>query len=420
MSEQRVILERLLAKYEGSKHFTESGSSNRRVMLQVAKHNGKTDFPECDYEDASVRDAYNAAAQTLERDKLIAIEWKDNLPVMAALVLRLESAEQCYERIGRVHPKRWAERIAVLVENELQSVSAPWIADWRDSVVADARERHKVPAFCKTKDVLLRDLLHAFAVYDTLTEPVTMRAFSIRCYADSKYFERQVRKEFLHIACKYSTELAAACEETDLGEREQLALLGIYARPELYELSGQCRVHLHDSTVDVGGAGHFGLALPSTLVDEITAIDLQNINTITFIENKTNYDEYLLREQQPNELVFFHGGFISPQKRKLIEKLCRAAADTVKVRFWADIDLGGFRMFARLQQLAPNLQLLHMSAADVEQYHEYGLARTPAYLARLQMALDDNSYPLFEDVIRAILRYGVTIEQEIFLNTDKT
>lgn len=352
-------------------------------MLQVAKQNGKTDFPEYDYEDASVRDDCNAAAQALERDKLIAIEWKDNLPVMAALVLRLENVEQCYERIGRVHPKRWAERIAALVESELRSVSAQWIADWRDSVAAEARERHKVPAFCKTEDALLRDLLRAFTVYDILTGPVTMRAFSIRCYADSKHFERQVRKEFLSIARKYSTELAAACEETNLGEREQLALLGIYARPELYELSGRCRVHLNGGAVDVGSAGHFGLALPSTLVDEITAIDLRDIDTITFIENKTNYDEYLLKEQQPNELVFFHGGFVSPQKRKLIEKLC-------------------------------------MSAADAEQYHEYGLVRTPAYLARLQTALDENTYPLFEDVIHTILRYDVTIEQEIFLNTDKT
>lgn len=147
---------------------------------------------------------------------------------MAALVLRLENVEQCYERIGRVHPKRWAERIAALVKSELQSVSAQWIADWRDSVAADARERHKVPLFCKTEDTLLHDLLRAFTVYDILTEPVTMRAFSIRCYADSKHFERQVRKEFLSIARKYSTELAAACEETNLGEREQLALLGIY------------------------------------------------------------------------------------------------------------------------------------------------------------------------------------------------
>ena len=55
---------------------------------------------------------------------------------------------------------------------------------------------------------------------------------------------------------------------------------------------------------------------PSTLVSEIVDIELKNICCITFIENKTNYDEYLLAEKQPEELVVYHGGFLSPRKKK--------------------------------------------------------------------------------------------------------
>ena len=46
-----IILNRLLDKYESSKHLMEHGVSNRRVMLRIAS--GKKEFPEYDYQDAS-------------------------------------------------------------------------------------------------------------------------------------------------------------------------------------------------------------------------------------------------------------------------------------------------------------------------------------------------------------------------------
>lgn len=46
----------------------------------------------------------------------------------------------------------------------------------------------------------------------------------------------------MRIARKYDADLANSCDENELGEREQLAYLGIYARPEVYELAGNCLV----------------------------------------------------------------------------------------------------------------------------------------------------------------------------------
>lgn len=60
--ERNIILTRLLDKYEKSKHLLEPGSSNRRVMLRI----DKKDLPEYKHETASVRDAFNQAAQELE------------------------------------------------------------------------------------------------------------------------------------------------------------------------------------------------------------------------------------------------------------------------------------------------------------------------------------------------------------------
>lgn len=411
MKNQEIILNRLLDKYENSKHLLDPGASLRRVMLRVEKK----DLPEYIYEDAVIRDAYNEAALELEKRHLVQLEWVKGRPVLSAIVLRLDQIPQCYASVRRVHPKVRATQVIQLIDSSLKDVAIPWMIAWKADVCKSAAEQMKIPAFCKTDDTLLRDLLRAFREYSALPGGITMRAFSSRCFSDTKYFERNVRDLFLRIARQYDVDLAISCDENGLGEKEQLAYLGIYARPELYELAGNCLIRTEQGTICIGAAP-YGLALPSTLIDSITAIGLTAIQCITFIENKTNYDEYVVSEKQPGELVIYHGGFLSPQKRKLVALIARAAAKDVKVRFWADIDAGGFRMFHNLQKLIPPVVPMRMSGELVDRFHEQGLVRSKEYLTDLQIDMENGKYPLFRDAIEKILNYGVTIEQETFLN----
>ena len=411
MTEQGVILNRLLDKYENSKHLSEPGTSTRRVMLRV----GKKELPEYIYEDAAIQDSYNEAALELEKQHLVQLEWVKARPVLSTVILRLDRIMPCYAAAERVHPRVRAKQVTDAVRIGLDGVAVPWIAAWREDVCKSADEQMKVPAFCKKDDASLRDLLGALRGYAALSGSITMRAFSSRCFSDTKYFERNVRDLFLTIARKYDTELALACDENELGEREQLAFLGIYARPELYELAGNCTIQTSQGSICIGAAP-YGLALPSTLVDFIMEIDLTAIRSITFIENKTNYDAYVMSEKRPEELVVYHGGFLSPQKKRLIASIAHAASETRKVRFWADIDTGGFRMFRHLQELIPSLTPMRMSGEFVDSFHEHGLPRSEAYLSSLRIDMENGKYPLFRDAIERILNYGVTIEQETFLN----
>lgn len=411
MTEQRMILNRLLDKYENSRHLSEPGASTRRVMLKVEKK----ELPGYLYEDAAIRDSYNEAALELEKQHLVQLEWVKGRPVLSTVVLRLDRIMPCYAAAERAHPRVRAKQVTDAVRAGLGGAAVPWIAAWRDDVCRSADEEMKVPAFCKKDTAILRDLLCAFREYAALSGSITMRAFSSRCFSDTKYFERNVRDLFLTVARKYDTELALACDENKLGEREQLAYLGIYARPELYELAGNCNIRTNQGCICIGAAP-YGLAVPGTLVDFIAEIDLTAIRCITFIENKTNYDAYVLSEKQPEELVVYHGGFLSPQKKRLVTLIARAAAETTTIRFWADIDVGGFRMFRHLQELIPSLMPMRMSGEFVDSFHEHGLARSEAYLSSLRMDMENGKYPLFRDAIERILNYGVTIEQETFLN----
>ena len=411
-----IILSHLLNKYERSKHLFQSNEAGRGVMLKVGP--GKKDFPEYDYENASVRDSWNTAAIHLEQEGLIQNEWVKGRPVLSCIRLNLNRVMDCYQLIGRTHPKELAIQVASMVNERLENASTCWIVAWRNHVCSDAQSEYSVPAYCKDGLSPLEDLLKAMACYDAMQgESTTMRAFSSKCYHDTKYFERNVRDLFLRIAQKYDVGLSQLSAQESLGTRDQLAYLGIYARPELYELAGNIAVHTEHGSITFQAATPYGLALPSTAVNHITTIDLTRIHRIVFIENKTNYDEYLLSELTQGTLAVYHGGFLSPQKKKLFQKLGEAIQPNCDVFFWADIDLGGFQMFAQLQQLIPSLKPLRMSGSDVDKYHATGLIRSASYLDDLKAALAHQEYPLFTEAIQEILKYGVTIEQEAFLSS---
>lgn len=117
MKEARVILNRLLDKYENSKHLFQPGISARRVMLRI----DRKELPEYDYQDPSVRDAYNAAAVELERQSLVRLEWSRENLVLSIITLNLEPIMECYGQAGRVHPRVEAERF-----------SAWWRSGWQE------------------------------------------------------------------------------------------------------------------------------------------------------------------------------------------------------------------------------------------------------------------------------------------------
>ena len=381
-------------------------------MLRVDKN----ELPEYNRNWADVRDRYNLAAKALEKDGLVALEWIYGQPVFAKVILNLDQVDRAYRETGRRHPKQAAEETAAVIEETLSKPKTPWIAAWRDDACRTLQEEWKLPAICKKGEAYLRDFLHLLACYDDLSErSTTVRAFSSKCFSNSKRFEREFQEDLLRVAERWDPELRALCSQEDLSSRVKLAYLGIYAHPEIYQMCGRCTVQMADGAIDLAALYPAGIGIPSTAVEMVRSFSLEGIRRITFLENKTNYEEYLLTEMAPDELTVYHGGFLSPKKRSLLSKLAASLRDDIQVLFWADIDLGGFAMFERLQRIFPQLQPMRMGRTEVEQYAQYGLRRPESYLETLREARDEGRYPLFREAMDAILQHGVTIEQEIFL-----
>ena len=409
--ERRIILERLAKKYESSDHLRHPGKSRRRVMLRVEKK----ELPEYQFEDATMRDAYNLAAEALRREGLIDLQWASDRPLMTHIYLKLDSIDRVYHELGRPHPAEQAGHFANALNDLAQSIDTVWIIHWAQALGQRVRETCRIPAVYLNNPRLMDDLLCALRHYDAMKgQSISIRAFSIKCYRDSKRFERDVQSEFLRIARQYNAELADYCMDEDIREREQLAFLGLLLRPELFEFSGKLILETEKGIIDISPLFPQGIALPSTQIVHIRKIHLAAINTVTFIENKTNYDTYILQELREDELAVYQGGFLSPSQRRLCQLFALSLTKDVSIRLWADIDLGGFRMFEQLRQIFPSLLPFRMSPKDVEDHREQGLARSESYLGALENALQENRFPLFEATVRSLLKYGITVEQEVY------
>lgn len=382
-------------------------------MLRVEKN----ELPEYNYENAEVKDKYNLAAERLERYKLISIIWVKGIKRIDKLVLNLECIENAYDFIERSHPLKETESFCKIIENELVQVKTEWIAKWRDSVCDNMRKTLKLDNDCKKGKGFIMKLVKAFSEHDLLNDDITMRAFSSKCYGNTKTFENEIRDSFLKIAYKYDSVFHNICDDCNLSIKDKLAYFGIYARPEIYELSGKVSLITEGGKCDLSVLENSGAAIRSTMVSLIKSIDMSNISKVIFIENKTNYDEYIYSQGSDDTLIIYHGGFMSPQKQKFISKIYENAKENTDFFFWADIDLGGFEMFYKLKGIIPLLKPLNMSVEDVCKYHMYGLERNEKYLQKLQEIKTNNKYPLFNDTIDLILKFGVTIEQESFLLT---
>ena len=276
-------------------------------------------------------------------------------------------------------------------------------------------EIHKLTGVWSKEQQFISDLLSALGFIYTLNgQSITMRLASIRLYADSKRFEKDIMKPVVSIAKKYDPVIS----ETDvekLSEREILSHLGIIKMPEIFEFCGNLKIFLTNGIVDFSPIKS-GACISSDCLNEINHIELINVERVIFIENKTNYSEYCLNSRDENELVIYHGGLYSHCRGKFFELISRAISSE-KVYYWGDIDMGGFNMFVRLKNnIFPTLEPFNMDAACFEKYREQGLARSDNYIQKLLKLKEDHQYQNFYDVIDLIAKHGVTVEQEIFID----
>ena len=98
MEYKKLVLDRLLDRYEKSKSFKDE-NSRRRILLKMTTG----DMPEYDIEKPWVRETFNSIIEDLAAKDLIHFEWAkyEEGNIIEKVWLNVSKVEDCYNEIGR-------------------------------------------------------------------------------------------------------------------------------------------------------------------------------------------------------------------------------------------------------------------------------------------------------------------------------
>lgn len=413
MTQDLDILNLLLDRYERSGHCLPGKQSNRRIALSLMRG----EYPPYRENDPRTQEI-NAAIERLAADGLVTFTWRKGYEgwLFDKVYLELEALPQVYAKTGRTPVADTANQLSQLVQQTKTQIRMPWKLRFLDE------ELFRIEKNLRPSRLLSGDLERVKGILTVLqyTErgPELMRVISVNCFHDSKYLERNLLSSLSSIVKVYDPELAnyQAADEELLSQNAVLAQLGILTYPEIFELCGSVRLIFAQLELDISPFRK-GFCLQSENLDSVVRIGLDDIRSILFVENRTNYRHILLRGIPAHQLVVLHGGFYSPTRRRLFQLLSDALPASIETSFWGDIDLGGFLMFTRLKQsVFPGLIPYRMGLEDYRMYRPSGIKRSATYLASIQKQMENGAFdPAFIPVACAILEDEVTIEQEIML-----
>lgn len=412
MDFKKYILNSLLDKYERSRAYLD-GESTKRIMLRLCSG----DMPEYNLEDTRVRELVNSTVQGLADSGIVDFEWmkfeRDNIIDRAWLCL--DRVSDAYQEAGRVPKKDKADLVLKTIREYLPHIKQPWIENFLKSAEDGIDNKKSItPYFPGDTDTALA-MLDALKAIDHLEgEECPERVFSIKCFGSSKYFERHIKKRLARIIRQYLMDEKDSIEVP--ADDEMLAQVGIVKVFEQVEFCGDVLGRLYGKPADFSVFRH-GIAINSRTAKDLEITGIDRVERILFIENKTNYMEYVLKEKKNNELVIFHGGFYSPVKGEFFNKVYEAGKKSgMQFYHWGDIDIGGFRMFKRLKEnIIPELKPHLMDKKAFMSKENYWLSFNKKYKIALEKMLCDKGYSQFHDVIKKMLEVGARLEQEAFL-----
>lgn len=401
MDYESLVLNKLLDKFEAR-----TAGSNRRVRIVCSKK--EVNIPDIESEEYGI---FRDDMISLKTKGYIEFDWIQKNYIINSIWLDLDNVEIVYRYLERTEKNIKVNAVVTMINKALNEVSNDWIYNFLENARSSILTSNKITGIWNSEPTLINNFLSALTNISKLKgKPISMRAFSVNVYGDSKFFEREIKQ---HIVTTIKNNEPNLIDVEEISDREVLAQAGIIMMPEIFEFCGNIKISFANGVVDFSPIKK-GACVSSECISEIRNVDIFKTDRIIFIENKTNYSEYCLNNKSDRELVVYHGGFYSPQRGDFFSKIC-SGTDIPKY-FWGDIDYGGFRMFVRLKNNIINtLQPLNMDIDSYNRYKENGLKKNDDYIAKLNELTLDSDYDIFKDIISAIVYEKVTVEQESFI-----
>ncbi|MDR1127778.1 MAG: DUF2220 domain-containing protein [Treponema sp.] len=433
----KELLSILLDKYERSVFFRTGTTPTRRIRIRLYD-SGLSDYKRYNIENAERRQEINRAVLELAGMGLVRFRWmkREENHIIAQVSLNADTAgavAAAYSFLGRKPGDTLAGEIGAEISDLLARIKSPWmrrfLEDCREALSRSRLPGGRIPADSGERRNLFRALL--FADGQAEKAEVLERAFSIRCFGDSKIFETSVKKRFLDIIRRYSD-----CED-DSGEEELLAFAGIVRYPERFEFRGPLAISFAPGPADSAAA--VCCAAPGTC--DTAAVDFSPLRygaslgypdfkrgrlylppglaRLFSIENKANYISYIHQNPGNAELVVYHGGQFSPSRGAFFRALSAAAPEGCPWYHWGDIDYGGFSMLARLRrEIRGDVRPYRMDERELARYAALALPVTEEYAGKLKDLARRQELADCLPCVNYMIENHVRLEQEAMISDE--
>lgn len=408
---ERKLITALLNKYERSSFFRTGAVPTKRILLKLYE-NGKCEFSDYNIENSEQRIRVNECVQALALKGLVRFEWMkgEENHIMSKVWLNMDDLQNVYSFAHR----RPQSDILTNVEAELaecmESIQLQWIKNYLQDTCGYIQQNRKLHALVPDNAQDRKSLLQALRYIDANKDnELLKRVFSVRCFGDSKHFERIVETRLLRILKRYLD-----CDDQTTDE-QLLNQIGIVKYPEQFEFCGPISLSFPDGKyLDFsnlsGGSTIYGQDM---VVVQITLS--KGVRCILSIENKANYFDYISKHRKPDELVIYHGGQYSPSKKIFLQAVAHAS-EQLPWYHWGDIDYGGFSMLARLRrEISSSIEPYRMNKQELITFAAFTTAFSPEYSQKLHELTARAELRDCSECLAYMIERCMRLEQEVLL-----
>ena len=392
---QKLVLEKLLDKYENSKSYADKNLIKQRFSIR----------PEdiCDAYRDSFADVtrildFEQDVQALEREGLVRIISKNG--EIQKIVAEEERIAEYYPTLGRTEKKELISREISLYQNFLGKNA---LLDHFCKEQIQRLEKGNRPEISKEK---AENLLPLIQFILNNQEEFLERELSIRFFGNTKIFEKSYRAAACKIMEKYGDYQELLFGVSDSREKE-LILLGehnIHANPTYVYVRGNGEFLLKNGTV-LRLTSENPIAFSAETIKNMDKILIKNAKVMT-IENLASFH----RIYDQNTFYIFLSGYHNTLKQHFIKRL---AQENPKLRWYhfGDLDPDGYYILEHLKRgTGIDFESFHMGLDDLIKFREYGkkLSETDRKKANILM----NS-GLYCRELSYMIEKNIKLEQEI-------
>ena len=392
---QRILLEKLLDKYENSKSYEDKNLIKQRFSVR----------PEdiCDayrdsFADVNRISDFEQDVQALEREGLVRILSKNG--EIQKIVAEEERIAEYYPMLGRTEKKELISREMSLYQNFL---GENILLDHFCMEQIRRLEKGKRPEVSKEK---AENLLLLIQFILNNQEEFLERELSIRFFGDTKLFEKSYRATVCKIMEKYGDYQDRLFGVSDSREKE-LILLGehnIHANPTYVYVRGNGEFLLKNGTV-LRLTPENSIAFSAETIKNMDKILINNEKVMT-IENLASFH----RIHDQDTFYIFLSGYHNTLKQCFITRL---AQENPKLRWYhfGDLDPDGYYILEHLKSgTGIDFEPFHMGVDDLIKFREYGKSLNEIDRKKVDTLMNSG---LYCKELSYMLKEDIKLEQEI-------